>query len=110
MVLTEPWGRRLGVHGLRRPSLRDSVWRVAFGIIFFGIVFLWVILVDAGVDGQGRVELVPGFAIFFQAHDSRVAVGIEAEHGLGSADFDGDDVPDVERDDVAAMKSISRLV
>jgi hypothetical protein len=28
-------------------------------------------------------------------------VRIEAEHGLGSTDFDGDDVPDVEEDDVS---------
>jgi len=41
---------------------------------------------------------VPGFAVFFQAHAFGLAVGIEAEHGLGSTDFDGDDVPDVERD------------
>jgi hypothetical protein len=27
-------------------------------------------------------------------------VGVEAEHGLGRADFNGDDVPDVEADDV----------
>ena len=43
---------------------------------------------------------MPGFAVFFQAHLSCVAVGIEAEHGPRSADFDGDDVPDVEGDDV----------
>jgi len=43
---------------------------------------------------------VPGFAVFFQAHAFGLAVGVEAEHGLGGADFDGDDVPDVEGDDV----------
>jgi len=45
---------------------------------------------------------VPGFAVFFEAHLSGLAVGVEAEHGLGSADFDGDDVPDVEGDDPSA--------
>lgn len=44
--------------------------------------------------------MVPGFAVFFQAHLFGFAVGVEAEHGLRSADFDGDDVPDVEADDV----------
>jgi|SRR5579862_105636 len=63
--------------------------------IAFGIV-----LVGAGVDGEGRVELVPGFAVDFESHLFGLAVGIEAEHGLGSADFYRDDVPDVERDDV----------
>jgi hypothetical protein len=43
---------------------------------------------------------VPGFAVFFEAHFLGVAVRVEVEHGLGSADFDGDDVPDVEGDDV----------
>ena len=43
---------------------------------------------------------MPGFAVFFQAHASGLAVGVEAEHRGGRADFDGDDVPDVERDDV----------
>ena len=43
---------------------------------------------------------MPGFAVFFQAHFFGFAMGVEAEHGLGSADFDGDDVPDVEGDDV----------
>jgi hypothetical protein len=41
---------------------------------------------------------VPGFAVFFQAHLFGLAVGVEAEHGLGSSDFYRDDVPDVERD------------
>ena len=49
---------------------------------------------------RGGSELVPGFAVFFQAHFFGFAVGVEAEHGLGSADFYGDDVPDVEGDDV----------
>ena len=43
---------------------------------------------------------MPGFAVFFQAHAFGLAVGVEAEHGLGRADFYGDDVPDVEGDDV----------
>jgi hypothetical protein len=46
-------------------------------------------------------EEAPGFAVGFEAHLFGLAVGIETEHGLGSADFDGHDVPDVERDDVA---------
>ena len=43
---------------------------------------------------------MPGFAVGFEAHFFGLAVGIETEHGLGSADFYGDDVPDVEGDDV----------
>ena len=43
---------------------------------------------------------MPGFAVDFQAHFLGLAVGVEAEHGLGRADFDGDDVPEVEGDDV----------
>jgi hypothetical protein len=43
---------------------------------------------------------VPGFAVFFQAHLFGLAVRVEAEHGLGGADFYGDDVPDVQRDHV----------
>ena len=43
---------------------------------------------------------MPGFAVDFQAHFLGLAVGVEAEHGLGRADFYGDDVPDVEGDDV----------
>jgi len=45
---------------------------------------------------------VPGFAVFFQAHFFGLAMRVEAEHGLGRADFDGDDVPDVEGDDPSA--------
>jgi len=45
---------------------------------------------------------VPGFAVFFEAHALSFAVGVEAEHGLGCADFDGDDVPDVEGDEVGS--------
>ncbi len=63
--------------------------------------------VSVGVDfdlGFWRIlfefEEVPGFAVGFEAHLFGGAVGIEAEHGGGSADFDGDDVPDVEGDDV----------
>jgi hypothetical protein len=63
---------------------------VAFWIDSFGIIGI-----DAGVDGEWGIEEVPGFAVFFQAHAFGLAVGIEAEHGLGRADFDGDDVPDV---------------
>ena len=59
----------------------------------------------AGVDVHYVIRLfredqVPGFAVFFEAHLFGLAVGVEAEHGRGGADFDGDDVPDVERDDV----------
>lgn len=43
---------------------------------------------------------MPGFAVGFQAHLFGFAVGIEAEHGGGGADFYGDDVPDIEGDDV----------
>ena len=43
---------------------------------------------------------MPGFAVEFEAHAARVAVGVEAEHGRRGADFYRDDVPDVERDDV----------
>ena len=43
---------------------------------------------------------MPGFAVGFEAHFLGLAVGIEAEHGGGGADFYGDDVPDVEGDDV----------
>ena|SRR5579863_298413 len=64
--------------------------------------------VGYGLDGDGAVgagglglELGPEFAVFFQAHFFGLAVGIEAEHGLGSADCDGKDVPDVEGDDVS---------
>jgi hypothetical protein len=41
------------------------------------------------------LEEVPGFAVGFEAHFAGFAVGIEAEHGFGRADFYGDDVPDV---------------
>lgn len=47
---------------------------------------------------------MPGFAVFFQAHLSGFAVGVEAEHGLGGADFYGDYVPDVERDYVGGYE------
>jgi len=47
---------------------------------------------------------VPGFAVFFQAHLSRFAVGVEAEHGLRGADFYWDYVPDVERDYVGGYE------
>jgi len=43
---------------------------------------------------------VPGFAILFEAHFPGGTVGIEAEHGGGHAGADGEDVPEVERDDV----------
>src|SRR5258708_1951976 len=74
-------------------------------VVEFRLVALRVIFVDAGVDGDGRiwhwrVQELPGFFVFLQAHFPGLAVGIEAEHGLRSADFDRDDVPDVERDDV----------
>ena len=45
---------------------------------------------------------MPGFAVGFEAHLSGLAVGIEAEHGCGRADFYGDDVPDVEFDYVSS--------
>jgi hypothetical protein len=59
-----------------------------------------VTLVDAGLDGYWRIwewgiQQVPGFAVFFEAHPFRFAVGIEAEHGRRSADFYRDYVPDV---------------
>ena len=66
---------------------------VAFGIIFVGARRGWLV-------GEWGIEEVPGFAVFFQPHLFGFAVRVEAEHGLGSADFDGDDVPDVERDDM----------
>ena len=47
---------------------------------------------------------MPGFAIFFQAHRSGCAVGVEAEHGLGGADFYRNDVPDVQRDYVGGYE------
>jgi hypothetical protein len=59
--------------------------------LFLLLVFLLVV---------GGLEVVPGFAVGFQAHAFGLAVGIEAEHGGGGADFYGDDVPDVEGDDV----------
>ena len=43
---------------------------------------------------------VPGFAVFFEAHDFCFAMGIKAEHGRGHAGADGQHVPEVERDDV----------
>jgi hypothetical protein len=42
----------------------------------------------------------PGFTIFFQAHLLGFAMRVEAEHGGEHAGFDGEDVPEVERDDV----------
>ena len=70
--------------------------------------FFRIIFVDAGSDGYGwgigewGIEQVPGFFVGFEAHLLGFAVGVEAEHGLGGADFDGDDVPDVEGDDPSA--------
>src|SRR6267154_2048146 len=89
------WRPLCGRHAsLRMTSLLGFlpffVWDVAFGIIG----------VNAGVDGEWGIEEVPSFAVFFQAHLFCDAVGVEAEHGLGGADFDGNDVPDVEGDDV----------
>ena len=50
-----------------------------------------------GVGGIRGLEQVPGFTVGFEAiGGSGLAVRIEAEHGRGRADFDGDDVPDVE--------------
>ena len=68
-----------------------------------GIVFFRVIGVDAGVDGywgiwQWGIQQVPGFAVFFEAHQLGFAVRVEAEHGLRGADFYRDYVPDVEGD------------
>src|ERR1700691_6104445 len=60
-------------------------------------IFFRIIFVDAGVDGEWGIEEVPGFAVGFEAHFFGFAVGVEAEHGRRGADFDGDDVPDVER-------------
>ena len=81
------------------PGLGFDFWFVAFGVSIF-----WIIGVDAGLDGDGwgiwewGIEQVPGFAVFFEAHLSGLAVRVEAEHGLRSADFYRDDVPDVEGD------------
>jgi hypothetical protein len=61
-----------------------------------------IILVDAGVNGEWGIEEVPGFTVLFEAHAFGLAVGIEAEHGCGRADFYGDDVPDVEFDHPSA--------
>jgi hypothetical protein len=47
---------------------------------------------------------VPGFAVFFEAHPFCFAVGVEAEHGLRSADFYGDYVPDVQGDYVGGYE------
>jgi hypothetical protein len=47
---------------------------------------------------------VPGFAVLFEAHQLGCAVGIEAEHGLRSADFYRDYVPDVQRDYVGGYE------
>ena len=47
---------------------------------------------------------MPGFAVFFEAHLFGFAVGVEAEHGLGGADFYGDYVPDVQRDYVGGYE------
>lgn len=70
-----------------------------------------VVGVGAGVDADGavgwrrgrvggRVEQVPGFAVLFEAHLFGFAVRVEAEHRRGGADFDGNDIPEIERDDV----------
>jgi hypothetical protein len=47
---------------------------------------------------------VPGFAVLFEAHLSDFAMRIEAEHGRRNARLDGEDIPDVERDDVGDEK------
>jgi len=47
-----------------------------------------------------RPHQVPGFAVFFKAHQFGFAVGIEAQHGRGTAGGDGQDVPEIERNDV----------
>src|SRR5258708_9079011 len=87
---------RTGLFGFRRV-------RLFFWVVAFWVGFLWIIRVCAGVDGDGRiwngrVQEFPGFFVFLQAHLSRLAVGVEAEHGLGGADFYRDDVPEVEGD------------
>ncbi len=51
------------------------------------------------MGGEGWLHQVPGFAVFFQAHFLG-AVGIKTQHGGGHAGADGEDVPEVERDDV----------
>jgi hypothetical protein len=43
---------------------------------------------------------VPGFAVFFQAQLFGGAVRIKTQHGGGLAGADGEDVPEVEGDDV----------
>jgi hypothetical protein len=47
---------------------------------------------------------VPGFAVGFEAHLFGLAVGVEAEHGLGGADFYWEDVPNVEFDHVGGYE------
>ena len=47
-----------------------------------------------------RVEEVPGFAVRFPAGAFAVVAGVEAQALVGGEGFDGQDVPDVEGDDV----------
>jgi hypothetical protein len=46
------------------------------------------------------VQEVPGFAVLFPAGSFAIDIGIEAEAFAGRKGFDGQDVPDVEGDDV----------
>src|ERR1700722_6391333 len=68
----------------------------------------WVVRLLMGVGGRWLfngilvVELVPGFAVFFETGwaSSAIASGIDADR-VRSVDLgDGNDVPDVERGDV----------
>jgi hypothetical protein len=59
--------------------------------------------VGAGVEvhyviGFAGQDQAPGFAVGFEAHASGLTMRIETQHGGWSADFDGDDVPEIERD------------
>ncbi len=43
---------------------------------------------------------MPGFAVGFETHLFGFAVRIKTKHGRGSADFNGNDIPEIERDNV----------
>lgn len=60
-----------------------AAWRVAIGVV------------------RGFRQEMPGFAVGLEAHDFGLAMRIEAKHGAGLGDFHRDDVPGVERDDIA---------
>ena len=59
------------------------------------------VVAGAGPGGIGIIlHQVPGFAVFFEAHLLGVAMGVEAQHGSGHADANGENVPDIKRHDV----------